>query len=129
MIALLCVNKGANPEDLRMTDKTITTYDEIGRALTETQGDVTMPANYSFACVIDYVHCHDTNYEDLQCLALGMASYIEKVVAALDKLCANGEPVCDCLEFGQMPQKRETVENFRAALDNGWPILKALHCT
>ena len=54
------------------------TLDQDGSALTVTQEGVTMPANYSFKCINDFVHAHDTDFESLQYLALGMAAYIEQ---------------------------------------------------
>jgi hypothetical protein len=53
------------------------TLDENGTALTETIEGVTMPVDYSFASVNDFVHSAETQYEDLECLCLGMASHIE----------------------------------------------------
>ncbi len=55
------------------------TIDQNGSALTVTQEGVTMPANYSFKCINDFVHARDTDFEDLQHLALGMAAYIEQL--------------------------------------------------
>lgn len=55
------------------------TLTQDGKALTETQEGVTMPADYSFATINDFVHCADASYEDLQALCLGMACYIEKL--------------------------------------------------
>ena len=55
------------------------TLTEDGRALTETQQGITMPADYSFATVNDYVHGLDVNYEDLEALCLGMANEIDKL--------------------------------------------------
>jgi hypothetical protein len=55
------------------------TLTQDGKALTETQEGVTMPADYSFETINDYVHCADASYEDLQALCLGMACYIEKM--------------------------------------------------
>ena len=52
---------------------------ETGMVLTETQEGVTMPADYSFAAVNDYVHGVDRYFEELQWLALGMATEIEKL--------------------------------------------------
>lgn len=52
---------------------------ETGLVLTETQESVTMPADYGFASVNDYVHGVDRYFEELQWLALGMASEIEKL--------------------------------------------------
>lgn len=52
---------------------------ESGLVLTETQDGVTMPADYSFAAVNDYVHDHDRHFEELQWLALGMATEIDKL--------------------------------------------------
>ncbi len=59
------------------------TFDNTGRALTETIDGVTMPAELTFDCVNDYVHALDTDFEDLQSLCLGMATEIEKLRAAL----------------------------------------------
>lgn len=53
------------------------TLTETGMVLTETREGVTMPADYSFANVNDFVHGLDTHYEDLQYLCLGMATHIE----------------------------------------------------
>lgn len=55
------------------------TLTETGKVLTETQEGVTMPADYSFATVNDYVHSIDRQFEELQWLALGMASHIDKL--------------------------------------------------
>ena len=52
------------------------TVTEDGKPLTETQYGITMPADYSFATVNDYVHGFGTNFEDLQALCLGMATHI-----------------------------------------------------
>ena len=56
------------------------TVTEDGKPLTETQHGITMPANYTFATVNDYVHGFGTNFEDLQALCLGMATHIEKLM-------------------------------------------------
>jgi len=55
------------------------TLTETGNVLTETQEGITMPADYSFATVNDYVHGIDVHFEDLQALCLGMAGHIEKL--------------------------------------------------
>jgi hypothetical protein len=56
-----------------------TTYDENNNPLTVTQDGITMPQNYSFACINDFVHAHGTDFEALQCLCLGMACEIERL--------------------------------------------------
>ena len=48
------------------------TLTETGKALTETQEGVTLPADYSFATVNDYVHGVERYFEELQWLCLGM---------------------------------------------------------
>ena len=58
--------------------KPVLTIDENGHALTETVNGVDIPANYSFECVNDFVHRHDTHFEELQYLCLALASYIEE---------------------------------------------------
>lgn len=55
------------------------TLTETGEALTETREGVTMPADYSFAAVNDYVHGGDRYFEELQWLCLGIATEIEKL--------------------------------------------------
>ena len=55
------------------------TLTETGVVLTETQEGVTMPADYSFAAVNDYVHGVDRYFEELQWLCLRMANEIEKL--------------------------------------------------
>jgi len=55
------------------------TLTESGRVLTETRDGITMPAEYSFDTVNDYVHGLEVHYEDLQYLCLGMANYIDKL--------------------------------------------------
>lgn len=55
------------------------TITQDGKALTETQEGITMPADYGFATVNDYVHGVDRYFEELQWLALGMANHIEKI--------------------------------------------------
>lgn len=51
--------------------------DEGGMPILEQCEGVTMPANYSFSCINNYVHCESPEYEDLQNLALSMSSHIE----------------------------------------------------
>jgi len=56
------------------------TVTEDGKPLTETQDGITMPADYSFATVNDYVHGMDADFEGLQALCLGLATRIEKLM-------------------------------------------------
>lgn len=62
-----------------MPENTSLTIGEDGTVLTETQEGVTMPVDYGFAAVNDYVHGVDRYFEELQWLALGMATEIEKL--------------------------------------------------
>jgi hypothetical protein len=55
------------------------TINENGEVLTETIEGITIPENYSFSCINDFVHRHDTHYEELQALCLGMACEIERL--------------------------------------------------
>lgn len=50
-----------------------------GIPILEELDGIRMPANYSFACINDYVHSSDADYECLQYLALGMACKIEEL--------------------------------------------------
>ncbi len=76
------------------------TLTETGLVLTETQDGVTMPADYSFAAVNDYVHGVDRYFEELQWLALGMASEIEKIQKQRDELLAALEGLHKVCEIG-----------------------------
>jgi len=55
------------------------TITEAGKVLTETQHGITMPGDYSFDTVNDFVHGIHVQYEDLEALCLGMASHIDKL--------------------------------------------------
>ena len=66
-----------------MSQLTIT---QDGKVLTEMLDGVTMPADYRFATVNDYVHSIDRTYEDLECLCLGMACHVDKLTKQRDEL-------------------------------------------
>lgn len=61
------------------TEEPVLTLNEPGMPVLETQAGCTGPADYSFACINNYVHCEDPMYEDLQNLTLGMAAHIENL--------------------------------------------------
>lgn len=63
-------------------ERTTRTLTPSGQVLTETQQGITMPADYSFATVNDYVHGMDVQFEDLQALCLGMACEIDRLRGA-----------------------------------------------
>ena len=73
------------------------TINESGKAISETQDGVTMPVDYSFECVNDFVHSPETQYEELQWLALGMASENDKLRKALIDIKRHQEFVGDGL--------------------------------
>ena len=77
------------------------TITEAGLILTETQEGVTFPADYSFATVNDYVHGVDRYFEELQWLALGMATEIEKL-----RLAEEGAKEA----FGHVVQEKRDLE-------------------
>lgn len=62
------------------------TLDENGKALTETREGVTMPIDYSFENVNDFVHGREVHFEDLQALCLGMASENDRLKKALQDI-------------------------------------------
>ena len=62
------------------------TISESGVVLTEAYDGNEVPAEYSFAIVNDYVHAHGRHFEELQYLALGMASYIDSQQARIAEL-------------------------------------------
>lgn len=55
------------------------TLSETGKVLTETFEGITMPADYSFDTINDFVHGVDVQFEELQALCLGMACYIDRL--------------------------------------------------
>ena len=61
-----------------MPRKSTLTFNENGRAITETVDDVEMPVEMSFECVNEFVHSRNISFEDLQCLCLGLATELEK---------------------------------------------------
>lgn len=63
--------------------KEILTISESGSPLTVELDGVIMPADYSFACVNDFVHRAGTQFEELEALCLGMATHIEKLEKCL----------------------------------------------
>ena len=76
------------------------TITDAGIVITETQDGITMPADYSFASVNDYVHGLHVQFEELQALCLGMSCYIEKlerVQQSEREACAN---LCECQATG-----------------------------
>ena len=62
------------------------TIDSSGQLMTIEQDGVSMPADYSFTCVNDYVHDTGRHFEELQGLALGMACEIERLRAEVEAL-------------------------------------------
>ena len=70
---------------------------ENNRVITEKIEGVTQPANYSFACVNDFVNNSNTQFDELQCLCLALASELEeiKLLIQSDKLASS------CQSIGQ----------------------------
>lgn len=66
---------------------------ESGEPLTESMDGINMPANLSFKCVNEFVNSHNTHFEELQALCLGMATHIEK----LEKSISNINDLADLL--------------------------------
>lgn len=60
--------------------------DEGGMPILEQCEGVIMPADYSFKCINNYVHCESPQYEDLQHLALGMSSHIEALERKIQRM-------------------------------------------
>ena len=60
--------------------------DEGGMPILEQCEGVIMPADYSFKCINNYVHCESPQYEDLENLALGMSLHIEALKKENERL-------------------------------------------
>lgn len=69
------LKNGYQPQD----DEPVLIMSESGMPILETMSGVTTPADYSFECINNYVHCENPDYEDLKNLALGMSSHIDKL--------------------------------------------------
>lgn len=98
------------------------TITQDGKALSEEVEGISMPADYSFATVNDYVHRNDRVYEELECLCLGMACHIDKMsgrdglmIIAAVRYCIGRMSyiVSDCVEWliGIWPGLPERVKN------------------
>lgn len=59
--------------------RTNTTFNNEGKAITETAEGIEMPSDYSFATVNDYVYSTGRTYEELEALCLGMAIEIDRL--------------------------------------------------
>ena len=79
------------------------TISESGVVLTETYDGNEVPAEYSFSIVNDYVHAHGRHFEELQYLALGMASHIDaqqEEISSLNSRIAKPVPLDVLMTFG-----------------------------
>jgi hypothetical protein len=88
------------------------TITQDGRVLTETIEGVTMPVDYSFAAVNDYVHSPERFYEELEWLSLGMACHIEQLEKQRNELLA-------------WKQQREYFSQIGAAIEDACQLLPA----
>lgn len=102
------------------------TLTESGQVMTETQDGITLPADYSFAVVNDYIHGVDVTYENLEALCLGMAGEIDKLkeryianrdwrLAALEKL---------AIAEGRLVELRAEIEEYEQLLNRCKEVLK-----
>lgn len=93
------------------------TLAENGKVLTETQEGITMPADYSFATVNDYVHGMEVHFEDLQALCLGMADHIDKLRRG-EFICKR----CGLMEACGIERPNDRVEGRDSGLIAGVPL-------
>lgn len=93
------------------------TLTETGNVLTETQEGITMPADYSFATVNDYVHGLEVTFEDLLALCLGMANHIDGLLAMPRKLTAeNGAKAALIRQSDQASELEKLRANYNELL-------------
>ena len=82
------------------------TLNEKGLVLTQTIEGVTMPVDYSFSNINDFVHNVETHYEDLVSLSLGMANHIEelniKIINANNRI-SKALSALDCENLEDIP--------------------------
>lgn len=88
-------------------DEPVLIMSESGMPILHSSYDVLIPANYSFACINNFVHCEDPSNEDLQNLALGMATHIEALERRIAALGPVAQPV---LTDAQILQIRDSIE-------------------
>lgn len=57
------------------------TIDQDGKLLTEEAYGISMPAQYTFECVNNYIHDRGRSFEELESLCLGLVTEFEKLKA------------------------------------------------
>ncbi len=73
----------STPHETRSVTNTL---DENGLLISITVDGITLPANYSFDAVNDFIHGTGVHFEELQALCLGMASEQDKLRARVAEL-------------------------------------------
>jgi hypothetical protein len=99
--------------------------DEGGMLIIKQCEGATMPANYSFKCINNFVNCESPQYEDLQNLALGMSSHIEALLKENERLREDGKMLDFITDFESYwsvwPEKRGNKPvTYRMRDDGEW---------
>lgn len=105
-------------------DRETCTMDGAGRLLTIDSGGVSMPADYTFALVNDYVHSTGRHFEELQYLALGMAGDYEALQARVADLEAAEEAAKEV--FGHVVDDKERLSKRVADLEETAELLRGM---
>lgn len=109
-----------------MTESRATyTLDQHGKATHETRDGITMPLDYSFASINDFVHNPDVHFETLQALALGMAVQIDKLTQLLDNLRALPDRPADGMHAPTDAMVEAAAEAYMPFGDMGFALMAA----
>jgi len=87
------------------------TLTESGRVLTETVEGVTMPVDYSFESVNDFINSPDATYETMEALALGMACHIDKMTARTARNLVGVKTMIDLCEKAGLQACADYIEH------------------
>lgn len=90
--------------------------DEGGMPILEQCEGVIMPADYSFKCINNYVHCESPQYEDLENLALGMSLHIEALKKENERLRSKIQHIENLLDDDAFAISFQTFGLYRTAL-------------
>lgn len=108
------------------------TFNEAGHPITETQQGISLPTEYTFAAINDFIHLPGVHFEELQALCLGLANNGDQLRARVAELelelkttdilleHRNGvlRAIPECRAHGNqcIPGALEWIENAKAAI-------------
>lgn len=122
----LLLREDGYPHLNSQSDEPTLIVDESGNPILEELAGNKMPANYSFECINNFVHCEDPSYEDLQCLALGMASKIRSLTISALPLPEVKTDTDHFVDGNKMVRKLGQITDTEALRKENWRLQSAL---